>query len=141
MPRLSRRSSRRLRAQRLGSNDEERNATCHAQGKVYRGKPVYACRLSKVCKKRGGSRRSGRKSNRLSGGKRAKLNAYMRTMLKAKRSNARSFQYQGKTYVKKIGNNGLILYKKSRSSRRIRGGDESDSHDEFDDYEQEEFET
>lgn len=42
----------------------------------------------------------------------AKVNAYFKAMLKAKKSNAKSFVYKGKTYKKGKTKNGLVVYKK-----------------------------
>ena len=41
-----------------------------------------------------------------------KLNPYFTAMLKAKKNNAKSFVYKGKTYKKAVKKNGLIIYKK-----------------------------
>lgn len=41
-----------------------------------------------------------------------KLNPYFTAMLAAKKKNAPSFTYSGNTYVRVIGKNNLVLYKK-----------------------------
>ncbi len=41
-----------------------------------------------------------------------KMNAYFQKMLKAKKSNAKSFTHNGKTYVRTKLKSGLISYKK-----------------------------
>ena len=41
-----------------------------------------------------------------------KLNPYFKAMLKAKKSNAKSFKYKGKTYTRRKTKTGLVTYKK-----------------------------
>jgi|TARA_R110000824_G_scaffold144586_1_gene312558 hypothetical protein len=41
-----------------------------------------------------------------------KMNDYFKAMLKAKRSNAKSFTYKGSTYVSKKTKTGMLIYKK-----------------------------
>tara|TARA_B100000927_G_scaffold288760_1_gene284002 strand:- start:566 stop:703 length:138 start_codon:yes stop_codon:yes gene_type:complete len=40
-----------------------------------------------------------------------KMNAYMKALQKARKSGAKSFSYNGKTYVKKTTKTGLVVYK------------------------------
>ena len=40
------------------------------------------------------------------------MNEYFRKMTAAKKSGAASFEYKGKTYVKKTTKTGMIIYKK-----------------------------
>ena len=49
-------------------------------------------------KQKGGKRRKGRKTSKKQKGGKRKLNAYFKAMLSAKKSNAKSFKYKGKTY-------------------------------------------
>tara|TARA_B110001450_G_scaffold200527_1_gene189469 strand:- start:826 stop:1026 length:201 start_codon:yes stop_codon:yes gene_type:complete len=50
----------------------------------------------------------------------AKLNAYFKLMLAAKKSNKKSFVYKGKTYTQKKTKTGLVTYKKAgaKTSKR-----------------------
>ena len=41
-----------------------------------------------------------------------KMNDFFKKMTAAKKSNAKSFSYKGKTYVKKKTKTGLVTYKK-----------------------------
>jgi hypothetical protein len=41
-----------------------------------------------------------------------KLNEYMIATAKARKSNAKSFEYKGKTYVQSTTKTGMIIYKK-----------------------------
>ena len=40
-----------------------------------------------------------------------KMNAYMKALQKARKSNAASFKYNDKTYVRKKTKTGLVVYK------------------------------
>ena len=44
----------------------------------------------------------------------AKLNEFFKKMMKAKKSNAPSFKYKGKTYKRKKTKTGMTIYKKAR---------------------------
>jgi len=41
-----------------------------------------------------------------------KMNEYFKKMVKAKKSGAKSFVYNGKTYVSKKSKTGMLIYKK-----------------------------
>jgi len=41
-----------------------------------------------------------------------KMNEFFKKMLKAKKSGAKSFVYNGKTYVSKKSKTGMLIYKK-----------------------------
>ena len=62
-------------------------------------------------KKKAGSRKKGKK-----GKKGKKLNEFFTLMIAAKKSNAPSFKYKGKTYKRKVGtkkNKTMVVYKKA----------------------------
>lgn len=44
--------------------------------------------------------------------KNKKLNAFFTALVKAKKSNAKSFSYKGKTYKRSVSKTGIIVYKK-----------------------------
>ncbi len=62
-------------------------------------------------RKKAGSRKKGKK-----GKKGKKLNEFFKLMIAAKKSNAPSFKYKGKTYKRKVGtkkNKTMVVYKKA----------------------------
>jgi hypothetical protein len=58
-------------------------------------------------------RKSRRRKTRKSGKKKRPLNAFFKAMMTAKKNNAPSFTYKGKTYKKKEGRHGMVFYKKA----------------------------
>jgi hypothetical protein len=52
--------------------------------------------------------RTARKARR---GSKKKMNAYMQALQKARKSKAESFEYKGKTYVRKYAKTGMAIYK------------------------------
>lgn len=63
-------------------------------------------------RKKAGSRKKGKKGKK---GKK-KLNEFFTLMIAAKKSNAPSFKYKGKTYKRKVGtkkNKTMVVYKKA----------------------------
>ena len=75
--------------------------------------------LRRTLKSTRSSRKSAKKTRKMkrgtrrpkkSGSKR-KLNPYMRAVKKARKSNASSFKYKGKTYTKKRLKTGMVVFK------------------------------
>ena len=67
--------------------------------------------MKKSAMKKSAMKKAAKKSMK-KGGKRP-LNLFFSSMLKAKAAGAASFTYNGKTYKKKAGKNGMVFYKKA----------------------------
>lgn len=55
-----------------------------------------------------------KKNMKKSSGKKRPLNAYMKKLMNARKSGAKSFKYNDKTYVKSKTKTGLIIYKSKK---------------------------
>ena len=54
--------------------------------------------------------------NKSGEGKRRPLNAFMKAVMNARKTDAKSFDYNGKTYFRRIAKTGMILYSQTKES-------------------------
>jgi len=102
--RTGRRSRVASRGARRGSRTARRGRARTAR-QERKGRARTGRRTERRTERRG---RSGKKTRR-SGKK--KMNAYMQALQKARKSDAESFEYKGKKYVRKYAKTGMAIYK------------------------------
>ena len=62
--------------------------------------------------------RSTKPTKKKSSKRKKKMNAYMLALNKARKAGAESFEYNGKTYYKKVAATGMVLYAANKSGTK-----------------------
>ena len=62
--------------------------------------------------------RSTKPTKKKSSKRKKKMNAYMLALNKARKAGAESFEYNGKTYYKKVAKTGMVLYAANKSGTK-----------------------